>query len=141
MFGRSAPSDRALTIMAIAGSLFFLPAPSLAQADQKLVVRCSNTNNWGTFTSDMVIDLAAQTVSNTTSTPNPGGSPNPIIGHFQGRVTQATDRNIRMDFPRGPTDLAYLDGEFVLDRYTGDLTVTKGSLSSVSSCQRQQKQF
>ena len=144
MLGRNALSGLAPKIigtLVIAMSVFVFPDVSPAQTDQKLIVRCSSTNNWGTFTSDLAIDLGARTVSNTNSTPNPGGSPNPIVGHFQGRVTQATDEEIRMDFPRGPNDLAYLEGEYVLNRYTGDLKVTRGSQSSVSSCQRQQKQF
>jgi hypothetical protein len=107
---------------------------TFAQTDQKLMVRCTYINGFGTYITDLTIDLAAQTMSETQSTPNPGGSP--TVSHYQGRVTQVTDQEIRMDLPSQGSDLS-----LVLNRYTGDLTTTRGSVSAVSPCQRQQRQF
>jgi len=123
-------------ILIVAASLFVLPGMSYAQADQKMVMRCAFPA--GTVW-DMVADLAAQTVSDTVVVPNPGGSPDPIISRFQGRVTQVTDEQMTFEFRIRGT----FNYDAVLDRYTGGLRTTSldSGLSALASCQRQQKQF
>jgi hypothetical protein len=109
---------------------------SYAQADQKIVMHCtfSSPTTW-----DMVADLTTQTVSNTVTVPNPGGTPDPIISRFQGRVTQVTDDRMRFEF----RVVGVFSYDALLDRYTGSLITNQAndSRTFAGSCQRQQKQF
>ncbi len=99
----------------------------------------------------VTLDLVAKTATYQSSTPNPGGFPDPIAFKMQGPITEVSDRQFRWIYTSVSAvsgfNPSFGDGTFTLDRYTGNITEDRGSspgnmfLSGTAQCHRQQKQF
>ncbi len=118
-------------------ALLAMDAPSQGQGDQPIVMRCT-FDGYTNQTLDYVVDLAATTM---TLTYTLTGLSQPIVSHYSGHVTDATDAQIvwtYSDLTRTVTD--------TLNRYSGQIVshvaVQGGdNVTTLQSCTRQQKQF
>jgi hypothetical protein len=105
------------------------PSSVFAQTDQKIVLSCTFPQGSRVVS----LDLAAKTMSMTSTMRNPGGSPDPAINIDEGRITQVTEEQVVWT-AGGEQD--------TLNRYTGSLMVqNQGGTGGPIPCQRQQKQF
>lgn len=129
-------SRAALVATLIWGNLL-VPTASYAQTDQRIVLRCTY-DGYNNQTEDYVIDLAANTISETLTMEKSGGPT--VVQTSQWNLAQVTNDQItwvESNNIRSSTS--------TLNRYTGQI-VEKGvaggtSFTAISSCQRQQKQF
>ena len=112
---RTARKSRIIYSAMIAAYALLVSAASDAQTDQKIILRCLFSP---ASTVEVVLDLAAKTISKTLTASNNGGSSEPIV--TQGRVTQVTDQLIRSEFR-----LPKVNADYVLNRKTLSLTVTE----------------
>ena len=124
---------------------------ALGQAEQIIVLDCLPPGHAGDVMNVVTLDLASKIVTYKTSTPNPGGSPDPIAYKMQGPLTDVSDRQFRWTYTSLSAvpgfNPSFGNGIFTLDRYTGIMTEDRGSdpgntyISGPVQCHRQQKQF
>jgi hypothetical protein len=112
--------------------------PTGGAADQKLVLNCSV----GRTEVILVLDLAAKTITEEQSTPNPGAA-GPFQWHIQGTITEITEGHISWTMTTQTSSDGQVDHDPIystLNRYTGLLswTNTETNTSGTTPCQKQQ---
>lgn len=129
---------RALCTVVVACALL-APMQSRAQTGQVIVMSCTSDRFPGGEPINYTLDLALKTVTIKSITPNPGGSPDPLVSVANATITQISDQEIAwLSVQSDPS----LNTTSVLNRYTGKLISTAANGSGNEySCQRQQKQF
>jgi len=114
------------------------PAQSSAPAEEKIVLNCST----GRTEVILVLDLAAKTITEEQSTPDPGAA-SPFLWHIQGVITEITDGRISWTMTTQTSNRGQVNHDptyGTLNRYTGMLTWTNTSnTSGGEQCQRQQE--
>jgi len=113
-------------------------AGTSAPADQMISLNCST----GRTEVTLVLDLAAKTVSEEQSTPDPGAA-GPFLWHIQGVITEITDGRISWTMTTQTSNRGQVNHDPIyssLNRYTGMLTWTNTNtnMSGGEQCQKQQ---
>jgi hypothetical protein len=121
--------------VAIAVGGLLQSAEALAQANV-VVMDCSRSDATMTIT----IDLTARTFSDESSSPNPGGSPDPIVDVARGKITEITDQTVTWTAVPGMGG-AKRSYTASLNRYTGIVTYSGLGRNGSIPCRRQQRQF
>ena len=115
------------------------PAETSAPADQTIALNCSV----GRTEVTLVLDLAAKTVIEDQSTPDPGVA-GPYLWHIEGTITGVTDGHISWTMTTQTSSKGQVLHDPIystLTRYTGMLTWTNTStnMSGGETCQKQQE--
>ena len=129
--GRCSPSFPLATLVL---GVSFTSTLSYAQAEQKIIVRCTY-DGYNNQTMDFAIDLAARTIYRTHTFKDPNGAN--VVQNAQPNLTAITDDQITWAFGSSTA---------TLNRYTGQIVEQvripgQAAITNTMSCQRQQKQF
>jgi len=137
---RAVIASLCLAIPALAGG------QATAQTDQPVTLAC----RYNALVKNLTLDTARKTVIDESRIPNPGGSPDPVVGQdsYSDPAMQVSDQSVRWSraIPAGSGGGPPV--VFTLDRYTGTLHQTKGpggiwpaGQDFSWTCERRQKLF